>query len=390
MKHYLKALRHYADFSGRASRTEYWMFVLFNIIFMFAAAFLGALLGAIFNEYLIQYFATIFVCIYYFAVAIPFLAISVRRLHDSGKSGWWMLLGLLNILNSIIGNMRSIDTGLKLFFAILAIAAGICIIVFMVLPSSENANRYGANPKHILTCGRRIFAKSAGITLVTAAALYFVNDIFLSPLIIHFHSMIPLYYYEYFRLSLLLFNLPDLFIIAAGILLLLRKERNTAFAVLLISAAVLWIARTVYFEAVNTIDYSTAGLLITIRIIISKALIVVPFALLPAGLAWLRKSNPNIPIKIKPEIAAISLAATALFWIAFNIFALIADIISSSRDLHFILNILNIIMPIAFLVLALYLFKYDTYPAETAVTADNSEPIYEPTHASVAKNSKIN
>ena len=76
MEWYLKVLKQYGDFNGRARRKEYWMFVLFNIIFTGIATLISPKLYAI----------------YTLAVLIPNLAVSVRRLHDVGKSGWWQLL----------------------------------------------------------------------------------------------------------------------------------------------------------------------------------------------------------------------------------------------------------------------------------------------------------
>lgn len=84
MNWYLKVLRQYADFSGRARRKEYWMFFLFNMIFAIAAVVLDNLFGIAFED--IGY-GPIYI-LYMLAVAIPGLALSVRRLHDVGKSGW--------------------------------------------------------------------------------------------------------------------------------------------------------------------------------------------------------------------------------------------------------------------------------------------------------------
>ena len=84
MNWYLLVLKKYADFNGRARRKEYWMFVLFNIIFAVAAMVLDNLLGLNFDP--IPY-GTIYM-LYALATLIPSLAAAVRRLHDIGKSGW--------------------------------------------------------------------------------------------------------------------------------------------------------------------------------------------------------------------------------------------------------------------------------------------------------------
>ena len=91
MEWYLKVVRaNYANFNGRASRQEYWMFFLFNIIFAFVAGFVDAFLGLGFLYLL-----------YVLAVFIPGLAVGVRRLHDVNKSGWWFLISLIPIIGAI-------------------------------------------------------------------------------------------------------------------------------------------------------------------------------------------------------------------------------------------------------------------------------------------------
>jgi len=91
MQWYLKVVKeNFANFEGRARRREYWMFILFNSLFAIATAFLDVLLGLGFLYVL-----------YALAMIIPGLAVAVRRLHDIGKSGWWLLIVLLPIIGSI-------------------------------------------------------------------------------------------------------------------------------------------------------------------------------------------------------------------------------------------------------------------------------------------------
>lgn len=98
MKHYLIVLKRYAQFSGRADRSEYWYFVLFNIIFAVSAMLLDNLLGLNFPG-LPPY--GIFYTIYALALLIPGLAVAVRRLHDVNKSGWYLLVALIPIAGAI-------------------------------------------------------------------------------------------------------------------------------------------------------------------------------------------------------------------------------------------------------------------------------------------------
>ena len=83
MNWYLKCLKQYADFNGRAKRTEYWMFILFNMLFSMVVVTLDNVLGLTVGELPYGFFYFI----YTFAVFIPSLAVTVRRLHDIGKSG---------------------------------------------------------------------------------------------------------------------------------------------------------------------------------------------------------------------------------------------------------------------------------------------------------------
>ncbi|MES2558335.1 MAG: DUF805 domain-containing protein [Bacteroidota bacterium] len=122
MKWYLKGLRQYADFSGRARRMEYWMFTLFNILFITVAIILDNLLGLTVGvlPYGLFYF------LYALAVFVPGLAVSVRRLHDIGKSGWMLLVALIPI------------------------AGAIWLLVLMLTDSNTGENQYGANPKELV------------------------------------------------------------------------------------------------------------------------------------------------------------------------------------------------------------------------------------------------
>lgn len=89
---YLDAWRRYAQFAGRTSRRDYWMFVLGNVIVQFALGFLkafgsfGALLSLLIS------------LIYSLSIFIPSLSIAVRRLHDTGRTGWWLWISLIPLV----------------------------------------------------------------------------------------------------------------------------------------------------------------------------------------------------------------------------------------------------------------------------------------------------
>ena len=121
MDWYVKVLKNYATFSGRARRTEYWMFTLVNLIvtavlYGLSSAFMGGTLGTLF---MVLYVA------YALAVLIPGLAVFFRRMHDTNRSGWWWLLGLVPIVGPIV------------------------LIVFAATEGTRGENQYGADPKAV-------------------------------------------------------------------------------------------------------------------------------------------------------------------------------------------------------------------------------------------------
>ena len=94
MEWYIKVVRdNYANFKGRASRQEYWMFVLFNFIFLIALSFIEVFLFGLYSSILSN--------IYYLAVLVPSIAVGVRRMHDTGKSGWFLLIPIYNLILAV-------------------------------------------------------------------------------------------------------------------------------------------------------------------------------------------------------------------------------------------------------------------------------------------------
>ena len=114
MNWYISVLKQYAVFSGRARRTEYWMFVLCNVIVMLLLGMVDKLIGGD-NERISS--------IYSLAVLLPSLAVAARRLHDTDRSAWWLLLGLIPIIGTLV------------------------LIYFMVCNGQQGPNRFGDDPK---------------------------------------------------------------------------------------------------------------------------------------------------------------------------------------------------------------------------------------------------
>ena len=123
MNWYLKVLKQYADFKGRARRTEYWMFTLFNVIFGVVAIILDNVLGLAFP--LVGY-GPLYL-LYMFSMLIPSLAVTVRRLHDIGKSGFMFFIVLIPIIGAI------------------------WMLILLVTDSQSGANKWGANPKEFIS-----------------------------------------------------------------------------------------------------------------------------------------------------------------------------------------------------------------------------------------------
>jgi len=121
MNYYMDVLRKYFVFSGRARRKEYWMFFLFNLLATIVLVFIDSAIGMYSAENGIGLLSGL----YSLAVLIPSISVGVRRLHDTGKSGWWMLIALVPFIGSIV------------------------LLVFFVLDSDPGSNQYGPNPKSV-------------------------------------------------------------------------------------------------------------------------------------------------------------------------------------------------------------------------------------------------
>ena len=119
MNWFMTVLRKYAVFEGRARRREYWFFVLFYILISVVLAVVDRMLGTYDETYGMGALGALF-CL---GLLIPSIAVGVRRLHDTGRSGWWLLIGFIPLIGMIV------------------------LIVFFVLDSQPGTNAYGPNPK---------------------------------------------------------------------------------------------------------------------------------------------------------------------------------------------------------------------------------------------------
>ena len=118
MNWYVMAFQKYVDFSGRSRRKEYWMFMLFNVIIILGLVFITSALSVD------EDFVAIPMATYFLAIIIPSIAVTVRRLHDIGKSGWYILIRFIPIIGSI------------------------WLIALLCYDSEYRTNKYGLNPKN--------------------------------------------------------------------------------------------------------------------------------------------------------------------------------------------------------------------------------------------------
>jgi uncharacterized membrane protein YhaH (DUF805 family) len=120
MEWYLAVLKKYVDFSGRARRKEYWMFFLFNIIVSVVVSLVGYVVAGSNGQSALG-------GIYSLAVLLPSLGVTARRLHDTGRSGWWILIGLVPFIGWLV------------------------LLLFLIEDSKFGDNQYGPNPKETMT-----------------------------------------------------------------------------------------------------------------------------------------------------------------------------------------------------------------------------------------------
>lgn len=121
MNWYLEALKKYAVINGRARRKEYWFFVLFYIIIVTILVFIDGMTGT-FNG---QYGAGLLSGIFVLAMIVPSITVGIRRLHDTDRTGWWILIAFIPLIG------------------------GIWLLVLFVFNSTPGDNQYGPNPQGV-------------------------------------------------------------------------------------------------------------------------------------------------------------------------------------------------------------------------------------------------
>ena len=118
MDWYVDVIKKYAVFDGRANLKEYWFFVLFNVIITIVLGIIDRVIGTFSAEAQVGLFGTV----YGLAIMLPSVAVGVRRLHDTDRSGWWLLLVFIPCIGVVV------------------------LILFLAQEGTSGQNRYGARP----------------------------------------------------------------------------------------------------------------------------------------------------------------------------------------------------------------------------------------------------
>lgn len=159
-------LRRYADFSGRSRRMEFWMWQVFQIIVYVGVLIVAMMLG---GSALMTGDPTAMAAagggmilvmlaygIYCLAVFIPTIAVAVRRLHDTNRTGWWILAPLAPYLLMVVAGALAVSApdmaavaGIIVLVSILAVVGlGLTLLVFYFLEGTQGPNKYGPSPKN--------------------------------------------------------------------------------------------------------------------------------------------------------------------------------------------------------------------------------------------------
>jgi len=341
MKWFIKVLSHYADFSGRARRTEYWMFVLFNVIFNLVWTFLviaGVLVFTSDDNNRAMPFIMVSVASlsYYFLMMLPSMSVAVRRLHDLGKSGWMMFVGLIPI------------------------AGGIWLLVLMLTEGNKGENEYGPDPKTTEEIfDDRAKLNSAGITLIVASTGALILTIIYQWIV---PILSPLPSFTWMNLGSLI---PNIFDFAATILLLLagiylltgkgktidkiRENKKNPFILLLIAVSIYFILSILHFYVLFSLHvlgwkFSANAFIFTLSYLF--------VALFAASVLFSPKNKEFIR---GAAVLAVVFSGLCLLWkIYFGMNNVMGDMqrYEALYQLRSIFGTFYILLPVAFIVLA--------------------------------------
>jgi len=143
-----RPIQKYAEFSGRASRAEYWWYTLAVIIAYIAVSIVESIIGMDKTVGPYGYLSVLLML----GTLVPSIAVGVRRLHDTNRSGWWVLLPIIPygigiaLAGPAIMSGSMAGLGVAGIFFVIGLVCAIALIVFMVLAGTKGDNSYGADP----------------------------------------------------------------------------------------------------------------------------------------------------------------------------------------------------------------------------------------------------
>jgi uncharacterized membrane protein YhaH (DUF805 family) len=153
-----RPIEKYADFTGRASRPEYWWYVLAVLVAYIVVGIVESILGI---HHMILYSYGPLSALLWLATLVPSLAAGVRRLHDTNRSGWWILLPIIPYcLGMVLGGAALMagaasggggvgmmaGAGIAGLFMLVGFVCVLVLLFFMVQPGTRGDNQYGPDP----------------------------------------------------------------------------------------------------------------------------------------------------------------------------------------------------------------------------------------------------
>ena len=325
MSWYLKVLNQYADFKGRASREEFWMFFLFHLLATFVLAAIG--LGVMFLMNNIG--AILLPCLYLYAVLIPNLAVTFRRLHDTGRSAWFLLVGLIPLVG------------------------GIWLLIVLIKKGDPEENIYGKNP---IATRQTVYhrKRSAAVALIIASVFWFVSSasVFIVQFSFNYNTILSLF-------------LP-VFLIITGFWLFSKRKFSVGVANSLILLSIVWLIQ--FFVTIRE-SYSLLIASFNLPLLINLLTITIPIALLLSGIYILQRvSDRTVPASL--------LFVGSIIWIlSITIRVFFGGIDISTLTLPQLVGTTEIVVPVSLIVFARTLLSKEKFTKEVEKIMPVPDPI---------------
>lgn len=305
------------------------MFVLFYAIFLIIAALLDYFTGITFVEG-VPYGMLSF--IYLLTMQIPFLAVTIRRLHDTGHSAWWFFINLVPLVGSI------------------------WLLALMLTEGRPEVNQYGVNPKDMQDFREKDKTKSAAISLIVSSSIW----IAILPFFI-----ISFYDYDFFAeslglsikgiLSIILGNLTPIALLVLGISLLCKNCKKLFAVLTLIVVAGINLFLLVKMLVIQMPHFYFGNPVFIIRVMLEILTLITPIALLALGLSMIQNNGKPT---ISPKITAMFLTSAGYLWIFQVLYnsIIIPIYLSQFQDVFIqpstLISLVKIVVPVSFIVLA--------------------------------------